>query len=178
MNTLSCGLIEVREMGTTKIISEIKKIPNTTDNVYNFLSDFRKIAKVFEMASQNPQIQEQIEAQTKKKMNFKDHIENWEATEDNCSFVIKGFGEAGLQIVEREPNKTLKLSAFGRTPFQFFFWIQLIDKGPYDTRVRLTLHAELNAMMKMMLKKKLEKGIDQLAEGLTQIPYHALQDIS
>ncbi|MFA8434452.1 MAG: hypothetical protein ACEPOZ_08030 [Marinifilaceae bacterium] len=164
-------------MGTTKIVSEIKKIPNTAGNVYNFLSDFRKIAKVFEMASQNPQIQEQMEAQMKKKVNFKEYIENWEATEENCSFVIKGFGEAGLQIIEKEENKSIKLTGYGRSPFQFYFWIQLIEKDAYDTRVRLTLHAELNAMMKMMLKKKLEKGIDQLAEGLTQIPFHALQNI-
>jgi len=164
-------------MGTTKIISEVKKISNSTSDVYNFFSDFRKIAKVFEMASQNPQVQEQMEAQMKKKVNFKEHIEQWEATEENCSFVIKGFGEAGLQIIEKEENKSIKLTGYGRSPFQFYVWIQLIEKDAYDTRIRLTLHAELNAMMKMMLKKKLEKGIDQLVEGLTQIPYHTLQNI-
>ena len=55
--------------------------------------------------------------------------------------------------------------------------LQLIEKEAYDTRIRLTIHAELNAMMKMMLKKKLEKGIDQLVEGLTQIPYSSIQNI-
>lgn len=29
----------------------------------------------------------------------------------------------------------------------------------------------MNMMLKMMLKGKLEKGINQLAEGLTKIPY-------
>ncbi|MCY1632906.1 hypothetical protein DF185_12315 [Marinifilum breve] len=164
-------------MSTTKIVSEVHKIPHLVGDVYGFLSDFRKIAKVFELAAENPQVQEQIEAQTKKKMNIKEHIEHWEATEDNCTFVIKGFGEAGLQFVEKEENKTLKLTGYGRSPFEFYLWIQLIDKGPYDTRVRLTVHAELNAMMKMMLKKKLEKGINQLAEGLTQIPFSALQNM-
>ncbi len=164
-------------MSTTEIVSEVKIIPHTVSDVYGFFSDFRKIAKVFEMAAENPKIQEQIEAQAKKKVNFKDHIEHWEATEDNCTFVIKGFGEAGLQFVEKEENKVLKLTGYGRSPFEFYIWIQLIEKDAYDTRIRLTVHAELNAMMKMMLKKKLEKGIDQLAEGLTQIPYSALQNI-
>ncbi|RUT79418.1 hypothetical protein [Ancylomarina longa] len=164
-------------MATTKIISEVKKIPHTVGNVYDFLSDFRKIAKVFEMAADNPQIQEQIEAQTKKKLNIKEHIEHWDATEDNCTFVIKGFGEAGLQFVEKEQNKTLKMTGYGRTPFEFYIWIQLVEKDAYDTRIKLTVHAELNPMMKMMLKKKLEKGIDQLAEGLTQIPYHMIQNL-
>jgi len=164
-------------MATTEIISEVKKIPHTVGNVYDFLSDFRKIAKVFEMAADNPQIQEQIEKQTKKKINVKEHIEHWDATEDNCTFVIKGFGEAGLQFVEKEQNKTLKMTGYGRTPFEFYIWIQLVEKDAYDTRIRLTVHAELNPMMKMMLKKKLEKGIDQLAEGLTQIPYHMIQNL-
>lgn len=164
-------------MATTKLISEVKKINNSSSSVYNFLSDFNKIAKVFELAAGNPQIQEQIEAKTKKKFDFKDKIEHWEATEDNCSFVIKGFGEAGLEIIEREKNKSIKFTAYGKTPFVFTLWIQLIEKGDYDTRVRLTLHAELNAMMKMMLKKKLTKGIEQLAEGLTQIPYHSIENI-
>lgn len=162
---------------STKIVSEVQKIPHMVGDVYGFFSDFRKIAKVFELAASNPQVQEQIEAQTKKKLNIKDHIEHWEATEDNCTFVIKGFGEAGLQFVEKEENKTLKLTGYGRSPFEFYLWIQLIEKGPYDTRIRLTVHAELNAMMKIMLKKKLEKGINQLAEGLTQIPYSALQNM-
>ncbi|WP_421918130.1 hypothetical protein [Marinifilum sp.] len=159
-------------MSTTKIVSEVKKIPHMVGDVYGFFSDFRKIAKVFELAANNPQVQEQIEAQAQKKVNFSEHIEHWEATEDNCTFVIKGFGEAGLQFVEKEENKTLKLTGYGRSPFEFYIWIQLIEKDAYDTRIRLTVHAELNAMMKMMLKKKLEKGIDQLAEGLTQIPYN------
>jgi hypothetical protein len=164
-------------MSTTKIVSEVKKIPHTVGDVYGFFSDFRKIAKVFELAANNPQVQEQIEAQAKKKVNFSEHIEHWEASEDNCTFVIKGFGEAGLQFVEKEENRTLKLTGYGRSPFEFYIWIQLIEKDAYDTRIRLTVHAELNAMMKMMLKKKLEKGVDQLADGLTQIPYNMLQNI-
>ena len=47
----------------------------------------------------------------------------------------------------------------------------LLDNGPYDTRLRITAEAELNMMMKMLLKGKLEKGINQLAEGLAKIPY-------
>ena len=164
-------------MSTTKVISEVKKIPHTISDVYGFFSDFRKIANLFEMAANNPQVQEKIEEQTKKKLNIKDHIEHWEATENNCTFVIKGFGEAGLEFVEKEENKVLKMTGYGRSPFEFYIWIQLIKKDVYDTRIKLTVHAELNAMMKMMLKKKLEKGIDQLAEGLTQIPYNTLQEI-
>ncbi len=161
-------------MSLTKIESKVHRISHMASDVYDFLSDFRKIAKVFEELANDPKIQEQVQEKTNKKISFKDQIEHWEATEDNCNFVIKGFGEAGLQFVEKEPNKLLKLTGYGRSPFEFYLWIQLVEKEAYDTRIRLTIHAELNAMMKLMLKKKLEKGIDQLAEALTRIPYQSL----
>lgn len=149
-------------MSTTKIVSSIKQINNSTDRVYNFLSDFNKIGTLIEAAKN---------AAGSQGIDFGDKVENIETTEDTCHFTVKGFGDAGLRIVDREENKTIKLTGDGKVPFQFTFWIQLISKGPYDTRIRLTLHAELNMMMKMMLKKKLEKGIEQMADGLTQIPY-------
>ncbi len=149
-------------MSTTKIVSSVKQINNSTDKVYGFLSDFNKIGTLIDAARNMGAAQG---------MDFGDKIENVETTEDTCHFTVKGFGDAGLRIVEREENKTIKLTGDGKVPFQFNMWIQLINKGPYDTRLRLTFHAELNMMMKMMLKKKLENGIEQMADGLTKIPY-------
>ena len=70
----------------------------------------------------------------------------------------------------------IKLGGDGMMPFEFNLWIQLLENGPYDTRMKLTFQAELNMMMKMMLKGKLEKAINQLGEGLTKIPYGLLNN--
>ena len=51
-----------------------------------------------------------------------------------------------------------------------------MEKGPYDTRMKITFQGELNMVMKMMLKGKLEKGINQLGEGLAKIPYSLLSN--
>lgn len=77
----------------------------------------------------------------------------------------------GVKIAEKEEPKMIKLEGDGRVPFDFEVWIQLLENGPYDTRLRITLEADLNMMFKMLLKGKLEKGINQLAEGLAKIPY-------
>jgi hypothetical protein len=37
--------------------------------------------------------------------------------------------------------------------------------------MRLTLKADLNMMMKMMIGKKLEEGIDKFADMLAMLPY-------
>ena len=68
-------------------------------------------------------------------------------------------------MVEREPNKLIKITG-EELPFDFFFWIQLKGMAPDDTRMLLTLHAELNMMMKMMIGGKLQKALDQIADQI------------
>ena len=94
-----------------------------------------------------------------------DKVEEWQATEDSCSFKFKGFTVA-LRIEEKVENKHIKIVGDGGTvPMDFSFWIQLREVAEGDTRIRLVLHAELNMMMRMMLGKKLQGGLDQAVEA-------------
>ena len=103
-------------------------------------------------------------------------IESTRFTEDACYITLKGMGELAVKIVEKEEPKLIKLGGDGATPFEFNLWIQLLENGPYDTRMKITFQGELNMVMKMMLKGKLEKGINQLGEGLAKIPYSLLSN--
>lgn len=154
---------------STRVVSEIQKVDSAIGDVYAFLSDFTKIGKMIEMARQMGAQGGQIGGQSIP--DIADKIEDVRTTEDTCSFTVKGLGEMGVKIAEKEEPKLIKLEGDGRVPFDFEVWIQLLDNGPYDTRLRITLEAELNMMFKMLLKGKLEKGVNQLAEGLAKIPY-------
>ena len=94
-----------------------------------------------------------------------DKVESWQADADTCSFTAKGFS-VGFKIIEREEFKTIKISGNELVPIEFYLWIQLKEVAPYDTRMKITIKAELNMMMKMMLGKKLEEGVNTLAEGI------------
>lgn len=95
-----------------------------------------------------------------------DRVEEWQATEERCSFKAKGF-TVKLRMEEREAPKHVKIvSDEGGVPVDFAFWIQLHKVSDTDTRMRLVLHVELNMMMKMMLGSKLQGAIDQIAEGI------------
>ena len=97
---------------------------------------------------------------------LKDKVEEWQATEDSCSFKAKGF-TVKLRMDEKVENKHIKIVGDeGGVPIDFAFWIQLHRVSETDTRMRLVLHIELNMMMKMMIGGKLQKGLDQVAEGL------------
>ena len=98
---------------------------------------------------------------------LKDQVDNWQVDGDSCSFTVKGI-TVTLNMVEKTPYSSIKFSGEEGSPFEFFFWIQLKGVAPDDTRMRLTLHANLNMMMKMMLGKKLEKGIDDIAEKIAE----------
>lgn len=95
-------------------------------------------------------------------------VEEWQATEDTCSFKAKGF-TVRLRMEEREAPKHVKVVGDeGGLPMDFAFWIQLHKVSETDTRMRLVLHIELNMMMKMMIGGKLQDAIDQIAEGIAK----------
>ena len=95
-----------------------------------------------------------------------DKVEEWQATEERCSFKVKGFTVA-LRIDEKVENKHVKITGDGGTvPMDFSFWIQLHEVSENDTRMRLVLHADLNMMMRMMIGGKLQEGLDKAVEGL------------
>ena len=94
-----------------------------------------------------------------------DKVEEWQATDDECSFKVKGMKMA-LRIVDREVNKTIKIQGAESNPMDFTFWLQLKEVTPYDTRMRIVVHAELNMMMRMMIGKKIQGAVDQMAEAI------------
>lgn len=124
--------------------SKVVKVNRMASDVYGFLSDFSRLAGFIPPNAD---------------------IQDFEATADECKFTLKGM-QVVLRIIEREENKTVKLTGDGKLPFDFFFWVQLKEVAPYDTRVRLVLHTKMNMMLKLMLKGKLQKGLDNFAEQL------------
>lgn len=136
-------------------VSGIKSIANTTERVYNKLSDLSGMATIGEALKHHPEAS-------------KIGIEGIDS--DNCAFVIPGAGRLQLRIVEREANKTIKLESVD-APIALTMWIQLVEAGTYDTRLRLTLRTELNFIMKKMIGSKLQEGVEKLADMMAMIPY-------
>ena len=91
-------------------------------------------------------------------------------TADSCRFTIDNFGQMGFKIIEKEPYKTIKFSG-DDTPVEVFMWIQLVEKEAYDTKMKVTLKADIPFMLKMMVGSKLKDGVNQIATILSKIPY-------
>ncbi len=127
-----------------KYESNEERILRPASEIYPLLSDFTRFTPV-----------------------VADKVDSWQATEDECSFSAKGF-KMGLRIVEKRANELVKIETTEGTPLSFTAWIQLVEVAERDTRMRLTLHIELNMMLRMMLGSKLKEGVIQLAHQLAE----------
>ncbi len=148
-------------MAVSKYVSETKVIEHNQQIVFNYLSNFENLSTYLNSGL--------IEKITEKVPQIK--ITDFESDRDSCKFNITGLGVAEIKIVNREPFKTIKVESSGGLPLSFTFWIQLLPVDEYKTKMRLTLHAEMTMMIKMMAGSKLEEGVNQLAETLSKLPY-------
>lgn len=133
----------------TTFESSIKKISSPQERIYRFLSDFDHFGDVIP----------------------KDKISNWQSNGDSCRFTVDPLGEVGLRIVDKEPNKTIKFTAEGKVPFNFFLWIQLKELNETETALKLTIKADMNPMVKMMASKPVKKFLEMLADGIAAHQY-------
>ncbi len=125
-----------------KYESKQHQIRRSAEQIYSIVSDFRNFTPMME-----------------------GQVEGWSADENHCSFKAKGL-TARLSIVDKEPCKVVKIQGDEGTPLEFTFWFQMKEVAPYDTRIRLVLHAKLNLMMKMMIGGKMQKMLDEMAEKI------------
>jgi hypothetical protein len=156
-------------MSTEKYTSEAKIVDYTPELVFGQLSNLQKIEKFF-----NADKIENLKQQVPNAPDFK--IEDFEATEDECSFKADMLGRTGIRIIEREPHKTIKFTGNGTVPFNFFFWIQILPTEENRSKIKLTLHADLNPMIKMMVNKHIKEGINKLADVIAAIPFDKVSD--
>ncbi len=148
-------------MSLNKYTSEVKLVPHNQQVVFNYLSNFENLSGYLNSGL--------IEKITEKIPQIK--ITDFESDNDSCKFNITGLGVAEIKIVDREPFKTIKVESSGGLPLSFKFWIQLIPVDQFKTKMRLTLHAEMSMMIKMVAGNKMGEGINNLADTLSKLPY-------
>ena len=135
----------------TEFTGEVKTILHNDADVFRVLSDFRKLALV----------KDQIPEDKLKESSF---------DRDSVSFRVDPVGAVTFLVVEREPNKMVKFKS-EKMPFDIFLWIQLVSKAEKDTRLRMTVKADLNSFIKNMVEKPMKEAVDKISDILAQLPY-------
>lgn len=131
--------------------SEIKTIPYLDEVVYAVLSDLNNL----ELAKDKiPQ----------------DKVKDFSFDRDSCTVTVDPVGKVRFVVVDREPNSTIKFEA-EQVPFGVNMWIQLKQVSHTETKLKLTIKAELSPFLKPMVSKPLQQGLDKVAEILAGLPY-------
>ena len=139
-------------MSEQKYESKIQSIPAPVDKVYPVLSNLMNLERVRELIPP-------------------DKVQEMEISEDSVKFKVDGLAQkVTIRIVDKIENDTIKFG-LDNMPMAANFWIQLKEVTPNDTRVKLTVKADIPVFFRMMIEKKLQQGIDEAAVMLTQFPY-------
>jgi len=135
----------------TEFVSEVKTIPRNDDRIFAVLSDLSNLEQVKDRIPQ-------------------DKISEFEFDSDSCSFVVQPVGKITFQVVEREPNKTVKFTTTN-SPVPLFLWVQLKQVAENDTKMKITVRADINSFLKPMVSKPLQDAVDKISTVLASLPY-------
>lgn len=139
-------------MAEVKYESKITKSACNADTIFSVISDLRNLEKVRDLIPE-------------------DKVKDMEFDDDCARFKVDGLGQkVCIRIQEREPQKTVKFGVED-IPVAANLWIQLKQVEEHDTRLRLTMKADIPVMFRMMLGNKLQEGLDQAADMLAKMPF-------
>lgn len=135
----------------TEFVSEVHTIPHNDDEIFMMLSDLSNLEKIKDVIPQ-------------------DKVKGFSFDKDSCTVEVAPAGKVTFQIVEREPNKLVKFETTS-SPIPLMLWIQLKQVAEKDTKLKVTLRAELNTFIKSMVSKPLQDAVNKVANLIANLPY-------
>ena len=135
----------------SKFESSVKQIPYPQQAVYKNISDLRNLEKVRDRVPE-------------------DKVQDFSFDEDTVSLNVSPVGELKLRICEREEPKCVKFETV-QSPVPFNIWIQVLPVDEQNSKMKVTVKAELNPFIKGMLEGPLQDGVEKIADALAQVQY-------
>ena len=128
--------------------SKQKQLFVSQTDAYNKLSDLKNIEPYISVAKQQ----------------YQDKIKDISVDSDSIYFNVENINVV-LRIIDREVPKTIKFTV-ENIPVSANMWIQLKEISDVETRMKLTIKADIPFFLKPMVGDKLEKGIDEIANAI------------
>ena len=137
--------------GETKFESSIKQVPYPQEAVYRNISDLRNLEKVKDRVPD-------------------DKVSDFTFDEDTVGINVAPVGELKLRICDREEPKCVKFETI-QSPVPFNVWIQVLPVDEQNSKMKVTVKAELNPFIKGMVEKPLQEAVEKIADALAQVNY-------
>jgi hypothetical protein len=135
----------------TKFESSVKQIPYPVEDVYRNISDLSNLERVRDRVPE-------------------DKLNSFSFDSDSVSVNVSPVGDLKLRIIEREENKCVKFET-EQSPLAFNLWIQVLPVSDTESKMKVTVKADIPFMLKGMVSGPLQDGVEKIADALSQIPY-------
>ena len=135
----------------TKFESSVKQIPYPVEDVYRNISDLSNLERVRDRIPE-------------------DKLQDFQFDSDSVQVSVAPVGTIKLRIVEREENKCVKFET-EQSPLPFNLWIQVLPVSETESKMKVTVKADIPFMLKGMVAGPLQDGVEKIADALSQIPY-------
>ena len=135
----------------SKFESSIKQVPYPQQAVYDNISDLRNLEKVRDRVPE-------------------DKVSDFTFDEDTVGLNVQPVGELKLRICEREEPKCVKFETV-QSPVPFNVWIQVLPVDEQNSKMKVTVKAELNPFIKSMVEKPLQEAVEKIADALALVRY-------
>ncbi len=132
----------------SKYESSIKVVKSTVESVFEKLTDFSRLKGLV------PQ----------------EYVKDFRVDGDACHFTIDKAGEICLKIVEKTPYSLVKYGLEASVPVDVNLFVQLKPSPDTDaeSRLKVTLMAEIPLMLRPMIGNKLQEAVDKIADALAR----------
>lgn len=158
----------------TKYESQIYTINAPQQHAYERMSDLKNFEAIKE-AVENPEfvnrLMQNVPAEHADKITpekiekVRQQLQNVVFSSDAVS-IETSMGLMTLAITDRQEPKLVKLVGVG-TPVDVNVWVQFLPQGVYQTKMKVTVGAELNFFIRKMVEKYLKQAPDGLAQMLS-----------
>ena len=135
----------------SKFESSVKQIPYPVENVYRNISDLSNLERVRDRIPE-------------------DKLQEFQFDSDSVQVSVAPVGTIKLRIIEREENKCVKFET-EQSPIPFNLWIQVLPVSETESKMKVTVKADIPFMLKGMVSGPLQDGVEKIADALAQIPY-------
>ena len=135
----------------TKFESSVQQIPYPVEAVYRNISDLNNLERVRDRIPE-------------------DKLNSFSFDSDSVSVNVAPVGDLKLRIIEREENKCIKFETV-QSPLPFNLWIQVLPVSATESKMKVTVQADIPFMLKGMVAGPLQDGVEKIADALSKIPF-------
>jgi carbon monoxide dehydrogenase subunit G len=93
-------------------------------------------------------------------------INNGKADKDNCSFTVSMIGSVSVRILKKEEYSEVVYNGDALSKNDFTLRLDILENHDRLAKVKLSLNAELNQMMKMIAAKPITQFLEILIKEM------------